>query len=98
MLGRQAILWAAALGLAGCSSPMPSLTNELASVERIERECRAFGLIRRPASLALDLIPVPGVKPAAELIAIGVDQVCADPIWFAHIEGTVAWIAKNARK
>lgn len=69
--------------------------NDIAEINRI---CEVFGVVKIPGSIAVRLIPVPYAATAADIIAAGVDKVCADPGKFVHDSGTVAWVFRNLRK
>jgi len=63
---------------------------------RIVAACMADGVFKNVGGrLVLSMVPVPGVGAADQILAAGVDKVCADPAAFAGDISTAEWVAEN---
>lgn len=93
-----AIPFAIILGLAGCGSVVPQPADPEVTA-RIVAACTADGVFKNLGGrLVLSMVPVPGVATADQLIASGVDLVCANPAAFSADLSTAAWVVHNIHR
>ncbi len=92
------LLCGLAISLIACNSAnlQPADSNVTA---RIVSACMYDGVFKNLGGrLVLSMIPVPGVNTADQILAAGVDRVCANPEAFSKDISTVEWVVKNIRK
>jgi len=97
-MNRFILSFGLAFGLWGCETipfqpPNPEITRQIVQACVMDGVFKNFG-----GRLVLNMIPVPGVATADQIIAIGVDKVCENPERFSGDVSTVAWVIKNLRK
>ncbi len=82
------------LALAACGVAMqpadPAITARIISACMADKVFVNIG-----GRLVLSMVPVPGVATADQILAAGVDRVCADPAAFSADISTVEWVARN---
>lgn len=81
--------------LAGCGGVQMQPADP-AVTARIVTACTADGVFKAVGGrLVLSMVPVPGGATAAQIVAAGVDRVCADPAAFSADLSTAEWVVKN---
>jgi hypothetical protein len=83
------------LAFTRCGGIVPQPADP-AVTARIVAACTADGVFKSVGGrLVLSMVPVPGVATADQIVAAGVDRVCADPAAFSADLSTVEWVVKN---
>lgn len=81
------------------ASNIPNVPPDPNNTQRIVSACMADGVFKNLGGrLALSLVPVPGVVTADQILAAGVDRVCANPEVFSRDISTAEWVISNLRK